>query len=305
MFLCYGSPELDHHSILPESCLSSDHAPLVINITIFEEIIQTSKFTLTPKSEQETAFIQDIILNLKSLDMSNIDNIDKLEQAVHQVGTIIDQAWAKNTKKSKISKHSKQWWSDECKWSLKNYRASRSLENWKKFKTTVKNVKRFYFNDKIQEIVNKSRGPWELMNWIKRRKLPAIEAINHNGQPCLTLNSLWNALHKTFNSAQNRQVDLNILDEIKRKPPQKWSLFSKSKFLSAISKCKDSSAPGPDKLSWHHLKSIIQNNDCLANIINIADSCITLGYWPNYFKISTTIVIPKPNKSSYNQLKAF
>ena len=72
-----------------------------------------------------------------------------------------------------------------------------------------------------------------------------------------------------------------------------------------ISKCKDSLAPGPDKLSWHHLKSIIQNNDCLANIINIADSCITLGYWPNYFKISTTIVIPKPNKSSYNQPKAF
>ena len=143
------------------------------------------------------------------------------------------------------------------------------------------------------------------MNWTKRRKLPAIEAINHDGQPCLTLDSLWNALHKSFNSAQNCQVDLNILGEIKRKPPQKWSPFSKNEFLSAISKCKDSSAPGPDKLSWRHLKSIIQNDDCLANIINIADSCITLGYWPNYFKISTTIVIPKPNKSSYDQPKAF
>ena len=115
MFLHYGSPELDHHSILPESCLSSDHALLVINITISKEIIQTSKFTLTPKSEQETAFIQEIILNLKSLDTSNINNINKLKQAVHQVGTIINQAWAKNTKKVKISKHSKQWWSDECK----------------------------------------------------------------------------------------------------------------------------------------------------------------------------------------------
>ena len=149
MFLRYGSPELDHHSILLESHLSLDHAPLVIDITISEEIIQTSKFTLTPKSEQETAFIQEIILNLKSLDMSNIDNINKLKQAVHQVGTIINQAWEKNAKKVKISKHSKQWWSDKCKWSLENYRASRSLENWKKFKMTVKNVKRFYFDDKI------------------------------------------------------------------------------------------------------------------------------------------------------------
>jgi len=143
------------------------------------------------------------------------------------------------------------------------------------------------------------------MNWTKRRKPPAIEAINHNSQPCLTLDSLWNTLHKSFNSAQNRQVDLNILGKIKHKPPQKWSLFSKNKFLSAISKCKDSLAPGPDKLLWRHLKSIIQNDDCLANIINITDSCITLGYWPNYFKILTTIVILKPNKSSYDQLKAF
>ena len=143
------------------------------------------------------------------------------------------------------------------------------------------------------------------MNWIKQRKLPTIEAINYDGQLCLTLDSLWNTLHKSFNSAQNRQVDLNILDEIKRKPPQKWNPFSKSKFLSAINKCKDSSAPGPDKFLWRHLKFIIQNDNCLANIINIADSCITLGYWPNYFKISTTIVIPKPNKSSYDQPKAF
>jgi len=181
--------------------------------------------------------------------MSNIDNTNKLEQAVHQVGTIINQAWAKNVKKVKISKHSNQWWSDECKRSLENYSASRSLENWKKFKTTVKNVKRSYFDDKIQEIANKSRGPWELMNWTKQRKLPTIEAINHDGQPCLTLDSLWNALHKSFNSAQNRQVDLNILGKIKCKPSQKWSPFSRNKFLSVISKCKDSSAPDPDKLS--------------------------------------------------------
>ena len=156
IFLWYSSPELDHHSILLESHLSPDHAPLIIDITISEEIIQTSKFTLAPKSNQETTFIQDIILNLKWLDMSNINNIIKLEQVVHQLGTIIVQAWTKNTKKLKISKHSKHWWSNDCKQFLENYRASRSLKNWKKFKMTVKNVKRSYFDNKIREIANKS-----------------------------------------------------------------------------------------------------------------------------------------------------
>ena len=99
--------ELDNHSILPESRLSSDHTPLSIDIPISEEIIQTSKLTLAPKSDQETAFIHDTILKLKHLDTSNITDIEKLEQVVNQLGTIIDQAWTKNAKKSKISKHSK------------------------------------------------------------------------------------------------------------------------------------------------------------------------------------------------------
>jgi len=79
MFLRHGSAELDNHTILTESRLSSNHAPLSINIPIFEEIIQSLKFTISPKSNQELAFIKDIISNLKSLDTSNIDNSEKLK----------------------------------------------------------------------------------------------------------------------------------------------------------------------------------------------------------------------------------
>ena len=50
MFLRYGSSELDHHSIHPENCLSSNHTPLSIDIPIFEEVILTSNFSIPPKS---------------------------------------------------------------------------------------------------------------------------------------------------------------------------------------------------------------------------------------------------------------
>jgi len=72
-----------------------------------------------------------------------------------------------------------------------------------------------------------------------------------------------------------------------------------------ISKYNDLSLPGPDNLTWCHLKSIIKQDNCLVNIINIADSCINLGYWLNYFKCSLTIIIPKPNKTTYDQPKVF
>ena len=129
MFLRHGFNELDNHSILPECHLSSDHVPLIIDIPIFEESIQTSKLVIFPNSKQETNFIKDVISNLSKLDTSNIESIDKLEQIVIQLSVIVKQMWVKNTKKSKYSKHSKQWWSDSCKSSLNTYRSERSREN--------------------------------------------------------------------------------------------------------------------------------------------------------------------------------
>ena len=213
--------------------------------------------------------------------------------------------WSKNAKRTRISKHSKQWWSEPCNQALNDYRSTRSRENWKSFKLAIKVAKQSFFDNKIQEIANKSRGPWKLMNWVKKRKLPVTEAIKYNGIPCLSPDSLWNALHNSFNNALHCQVNISILDEVDRKPQQVWNSFSKFKFLSAIHKCIDSSAPGPDKMSWRHWKLIIKNNECLSKIINIADACINLGHWPNYFKTSTTVVIPKPGKMSYDNPKVF
>ena len=217
MFLRYRSSELNHYSILSEYHLSSIHTPLSINIPIYKEVICTSKLSIPPKSDQKTTFIEEIISSFKNLDMSEIGDIEKLECTVQQLGVIIDQAWTKNAKKLKFSKHSKQWWIEECSRSLNNYRMTRSLNNWKSFKNVVKNVKRSFFNDKIQEVANKSHSPWELMDWISRCKLSATEAIKHNGHLCLFPESLWDALHSTFNTALNCQVDLNILSKIKCK----------------------------------------------------------------------------------------
>ena len=84
-----------------------------------------------------------------------------------------------------------------------------------------------------------------------------------------------------------------------------WLKFSKEEFSHAIINCKDSSAPGPDKMSWGHLKRIIKDKSCLKNFVCIANACFDLGHWPNHFKESKTIIIPKPNKFSYDSLKSF
>ena len=143
------------------------------------------------------------------------------------------------------------------------------------------------------------------MNWVNKCKLPAIETIKYNNQQYLDINNLWNTLHSTFNMALHQQVDINILDEITNKPTSPWHAFSKEEFRFALSSCNNSSVPGPDKLTWSHLKNILKDNECLNIIIHIANTCIELGYWPSHFKKSTTVVIPKLNKKSYNSPKLF
>ena len=73
----------------------------------------------------------------------------------------------------------------------------------------------------------------------------------------------------------------------------------------SLKACSNISALGPDHITWHYLKYILANNICAASILSLANSCITLQYWPQYFKESVSVIIPKPGKLAYDTPKAF
>ena len=284
MFLRNGSSEINQHSIHPDWCLTFDHAPLTIIIPIEDEIISISKLSIQQKSKVENAFLEEVISSFKNFDTSNITRKEVLEHMVNKLNSTVDQAWNKNTKRSRIMKHSKKWWSEECNKALTNYQSTRSLNDWKISKKVVKDTKRAFFDLKIRKVAEKSHSPWKLTSWINKRKLSTTEAIKHEGQPCLTLENLWNALHSTFNTALHRQVNTDIFNELSPKPITVWAPFSKEEFRQALNKCNNSSVPGPDKLIWRHLKIVLNLDSCISHIINIANTCINLGHWPNHFK---------------------
>ena len=277
----------------------------MIIIPIADEHINICKHTIIKDSVEEVEFVNEVVALFSKVDASSISNVYNLDEVVSSWADIVSCSWSRHLKPINITKRSKSWWNDKCSQDLASYRSSKSIKSWKTFQKTVKHSKREFFDLKIQEITNKRRGLWELMSWVNKKKLPAIETIKHNDSSCLELNDLWQALHLSFNSAQFQNVDKSVLNECKSIFPMTWLKSSEEEFTRAIINCNDLSAPGPDRVSWGHLKHVIKNKSYLRNIICITNACFDLGHWPNHFKKSTTIVIPKPNKSTYDLLKSF
>ena len=131
-----------------------------------------------------------------------------------------------------------------------------------------------------------------------------MEAIRYQGLPCNSLPDLWHALHLSYNAAANCSVQLSILDDVPCLAPRPWVSFSMLEMSEALKACSNVSAPGPDHITWRYLKSILADDICASGILSLANSCITLRHWPQHFKESVSVIIPKPGKPAYDTPKA-
>jgi len=99
------------------------------------------------------------------------------------------------------------------------------------------------------ENLKQERKALETHELDQETQTPSVKAIKYNNCLCLEINNHWHALHSTFNSTQNQQVDDNILDEFPDKHSTSWPPFLRKEFIRSIDKCSNLFALGPDKLS--------------------------------------------------------
>jgi len=94
--------------------LTSDHTPLTVDISIFEEHIQTRRCMLVKNSEEEDKFVNKLIETIKGMNTENICNKNVLNQIVQEFSSITERLWYKHSKIVNITKHSKEWWNEQC-----------------------------------------------------------------------------------------------------------------------------------------------------------------------------------------------
>jgi hypothetical protein len=56
---------------------------------------------------------------------------------------------------------------------------------------------------------------------------------------------------------------------------------------------------------WSHLKLLLMDVETCAKVVDLANACFEHGYWPTFFKESSSVIISKPEKPLYSAPKAF
>ncbi|KAJ2936696.1 hypothetical protein H1R20_g404, partial [Candolleomyces eurysporus] len=283
----------------------SDHIPLSAKIPLRHAVPKVKGRTLKPFSDEEKEFVADIVLDIGDLSGYHPTTAEEVERMTSAIAGAFSTAWKKHSTEYVVGPNSREYWSDDCTRALEEYRREMSTENHKAFRSAVKAAKREFFDKRIKEVATTNKRPWDLMEWVKKRKSPPCKAIQFEGWLCHNLGDLWNTLHSTYNTASDRPVDVSVLEELPDEPERPWPKFSQLELRQALEACSARSAPGPDHIMWRHLKQILALSECGDIIIALANGCMESGHWPRHFKESTSVIIPKPNKPPYSAPKAF
>ena len=181
---------------------TSDHFPLssVIKLSNYAERIKGR----TLKEDAVAPFFMQVEKEMPGLsdlyDLNTAEGVEELSVAIEKV---FSDAWFAHSEEYIITPRSKKWWTDECQKAYDEWKADDSAETRGAFRRLVKKTRREFFDERIKDISETDKRPWDLMDWVKERKNPPCEAIQHNGQPCHNLDQLWGALHGTYNAAND------------------------------------------------------------------------------------------------------
>ncbi|KAF8644773.1 hypothetical protein AX14_009354, partial [Amanita brunnescens Koide BX004] len=165
-----------------------------------------------------------------------------------------------------------------------------------------------FFDDKLREM-SANKKPWEGVRWTRPRPPPSFTTITVNNRNVALPEELFDVMHAQFSKASNRQLDLDAAQALINSKPQyeqrEFPPISAAEVREALGDTSDSSSPGPDKVTWRILKKATWINGAIEGLASLFNCAVESGVWPDWFKSSECVIIPKPNKPNYTIPKAY
>ncbi|KAF8693924.1 hypothetical protein AX14_002235 [Amanita brunnescens Koide BX004] len=228
-----------------------------------------------------------------------------VDTVVSGIGQDISDSWLRNSKAPRLGSSSVTWWTADCQRAKDGYLASRTRENQKLYDAVTKKARSDFFNRKI-DLMTANDSPWEGVRWTKPRPPPKYSTILRNGEPIDGVEMLFDTMHTHFStSPATEHVSWEALENVPQLEVRSFPAISQKEIWDALRPTVNSSAPGPDHVTWRHLKLALSFPDTDLALATLFNKICFTGTWPQHFKESVSVIIPKPNKPDYTIPKAY
>ena len=253
--------------------------------------------------EEEERFIQDLSDSI----CKNAQMLDHLsaEDAVTRIGEDILNSWNCNSKTPRVGAGSTTWWTANCQRAKDEFLARRTRENQKAYDAATKKARQDFFGRKI-DLMTANNSPWEGVRWTKPRPPPKYSTIRREGQPIGDVESLFDTMHSHFSTSPAAEhISWEAINNIPQLSVRSFPPISQKEIWDALRPTTNSSAPGPDHVTWRHLKLALTLPETDVSLMALYNKVCFTGSWPTHFKESMSVIIPKPNKPDYTIPKAY
>ncbi|KAF8643063.1 hypothetical protein AX14_009646, partial [Amanita brunnescens Koide BX004] len=162
-----------------------------------------------------------------------------------------------------------------------------------------------FFNRKI-DLMTANDSPWEGVKWTKLRPPPKYSTILRNGEAIGDVETLFDTMHSHFSTSPAAEhISWEAIENIPRLETRSFPAISQKEIWDALRPTTNSSAPGPDHVTWRHLKLALSFPETDLAVMTLFNKICFTGTWPQHFKESVSVIIPKPNKPDYTIPKAY
>ena len=113
-------------------------------------------------------------------------------------------------------------------------------------------------------------------------------------------------MHSHFStSPAENDISWEAIHSIPEHEVRSFPPISQKEIWDALRPTSNSSAPGPDHVTWRHIKLALTFPDTDVALAALFNKICFMGTWPSHFKESVSVIIPKPNKPDYSIPKAY
>jgi exonuclease III len=244
-----------------------------------------------------------------------------LDRHVEEVMAAITAAVDEAVPKTAPSPTSKPGWNEECAAALaesKRLRRRHSLyrteETWEAYRAArndkgrvIKKALRQNHREKVEEAAQSPATLWRLAKWARNRhsQTPNVTPALVNPatkQQAITPSEKAELLRKTFFPVPP-DTDIEDIENANYPAPAAMPLITTREIEEAIEEAAPLKAPGPDGITNKALQ--IASPWIKHHLTKIFNQSLTLGYYPEHFRQSTTVVLRKPGKDNYTVPKAY